>query len=114
MKIVTAALLAAASLAVPASAVGAAAPAHAYVNICYAAATHYRTNFNYEPPPWCWGSSWFRSTDGQHWDRPLLRDRDQGTRPPPPAPPADIPPPPPGEDDGPLPPVDAPPAPPAP
>jgi len=81
--------------------VGSALPsqAHAYVNICYAAATHYRTNFNYEPPPWCWGSSWFRSTDGQHWDRPLLRDRDQGTRPPPPAPPADIPPPPPGEDD---------------
>lgn len=67
-------------------------------NICDLAARHYRNHFDYEPPPWCWGSSWFRATDGQ-WDRPLLGNQNQGTRPPPPAPPSNVPPPPPGDDE---------------
>jgi hypothetical protein len=92
MKIVVAAALIAASITAPAT-------AHATSNVCYLAARHYRNHFDYEPPPWCWGSSWFRSTDGQHWDRPLPANQSQGTRPPPPAPPADVPPPPPGEGD---------------
>jgi hypothetical protein len=84
-KITAAVLLIAASLTIAASTVGVAAPAHAYAGVCYSAARLYRTDFNYEPPPVCWGSVWFRSTDGQHWDRPLPPDQDQGTRPPPPA-----------------------------
>jgi hypothetical protein len=82
----------------------AAPAAHAYAGQCYSAAQHYRTDLNYAPPPVCWNSVWFRSTDGQHWDRPLPFGQDQGTRPPPAAPPADIPPPPPSEDDEPPPP----------
>jgi hypothetical protein len=101
MKITAAALLLAASLTVAASTVGVVAPAHAYAGQCYSAARLYRTDFNYEPPPVCWGSVWFRSTDGQHWDRPLPLGQDQGTRPPPPA---GIPPPPPGDNDEPPPP----------
>jgi hypothetical protein len=66
-------------------------------NACYLAARHYRNDFNYEPPLWCWGSSWFRATDGQ-WDRPLPANQNQGTRPSPPAPPGDVPPPPPGDE----------------
>jgi len=89
---------AAAFMLLAASMVGLAAPAQAAPNICYTAARYYRNNFNYEPPPWCWGSSWFRATDGQ-WDRPLLGNQNQGTRPPPPAPPDDAPPPPPGDDE---------------
>jgi hypothetical protein len=102
MKIIAAATLIAALLVV-----GTALPsqAHAYAGQCYAASQHYRTDFSYEPPPVCWGSVWFRSTDGQNWDRLLPFGQDQGTRPPPPpAPPADIPPPPSGEDDEPPPP----------
>ena len=79
----------------------------AETNVCYVAARHYRNNFNYEPPPWCWNSSWFKGSDG-HWDRPLPPHQQQGQRPPPdaPPPPGDAPPPPPG--DAPPPPGDAP------
>jgi hypothetical protein len=84
--------------------VGSALPgqAHATTNVCYLAARHYRNHFDYEPPPWYWGSAWFSATDG-HWDYPLPGNQDQGTRPPPPAPPGDVSPPPPGEDDEPPP-----------
>jgi hypothetical protein len=101
MKSAAAGLLLAASLAV--SMVTEATPAQAAMPICYMAARHYRHRFDYEPPPWCWGTAWFSATDG-HWDHPLPFGQDQGTRPPPPAPPADIPPPPPGEGDEPPPP----------
>jgi hypothetical protein len=98
MKTAAKAILLATSLTVAASTV-VAAPAHAYSGMCYRAARNYRTDFNYEPPPVCWTTVWFASIDGQHWDRPLPPDQDQGTRPPPPAPPSDVPPPPPGEGD---------------
>jgi hypothetical protein len=90
-KTLIAATLIAASITAPAT-------AHAYPNNCHWAARLYRNDLNHEPPPYCWGSSWFRATDG-HWDRPLPPDQDQGTRRPPPSPPADVPPPPPGDND---------------
>ena len=75
------------------------ATAHTYAGQCYSATQHYRSDFDYAPPPVRWNSVWFRSTDGQLWDRPLPFGQDQGTRPPPPAPPNDVSPPPPGDDD---------------
>ena len=70
-------------------------------NVCYFAARHYRDDFNYEPPPGCWNSSWFQSSDG-HWDRPMPFGR-EGQRPPP-GEPGNAPPSPPPPGDVPLPP----------
>jgi hypothetical protein len=64
VKTVAAATALAASLAVAASTIGVAARAHAYAGQCNLAARLYRTDLIYEPPPVCWGSAWFHSTDG--------------------------------------------------
>ena len=64
-------------------------------NVCAIAARRYRDDLNYEPPPGCLHTSWFRASDG-HWDRPLPGDWHSQRQPPgapdAPQPPGDTPP----------------------
>jgi hypothetical protein len=64
-------------------------------NVCAIAARRYRDDLNYEPPPGCLHTSWFRGNDG-HWDRPLPGDWHSQRQPPgapdAPQPPRDTPP----------------------
>ena len=61
-------------------------------NVCAIAARRYRDDLNYQPPPGCLNTSWFRGSDG-HWDRPLPGDWHSVRQPPgaPDAPPGGTP-----------------------
>ena len=65
------------------------------VDTCAIAARRYRDDLNFQIPPSCVNSDWFRGSDG-HWDRPLPGDWHSQRQPPgapdAPQPPGDTPP----------------------
>jgi hypothetical protein len=70
-------------------------------NQCELATRRYRDDLNFQIPPQCVNSDWFRGSNG-HWDRPLPGDWHSQRQPPGapdalPPPPGDAPLPPPGQ-----------------